>query len=179
MSFLFGKKNKQQQQQQQPTNALPPATREITSSHGPAQQPAALNGAIARDAEKSRGGQQPPVTTPSGSVNNSLSSLQGAASAPAPEQKALRDKTDPNAQVPPAVSPLPCACADCDRMQTPDWPPIPPNLPTLGPPAGLTSPPAIPSLDTALPSIPQPRKMAPSISWEDSLAAPRSKATYG
>ncbi|USP82589.1 uncharacterized protein yc1106_09863 [Curvularia clavata] len=95
MSFLFGKKSKHQQQP--PSSALPPATRNITSSHGPDQQPpAALNGASSRDADKSRGAPQGPSSTPSGSVNNSLSSLQAST----PEQKALRDKTDPNAQNP-------------------------------------------------------------------------------
>ncbi|KAJ6197018.1 hypothetical protein J3E72DRAFT_420553 [Bipolaris maydis] len=96
MSFLFGKKNKQQQQQA--TTALPPATRDITSAHGPSQHPPALNGATARDAEKSRGAPPGPSTTPSGSVNNSLSSLQGSVNTSTPEQKALREKTDPNAQ---------------------------------------------------------------------------------
>ncbi|RMZ72919.1 cell polarity [Pyrenophora seminiperda CCB06] len=100
MSFLFGKKNKQQQ-----ANALPPATREITSSHGPGQPPPAANGvngsnptssAPARDvAERPRGGSQGQNSTPGGSVNNSLSSLQNA---PTPEPKALREKTDPNGQ---------------------------------------------------------------------------------
>jgi len=115
MSFLFGKKNKQQQ-----ANALPPATREITSSHGPGQPPPAANGANGlnglngpnpanpaptRDVvERPRGGSQTQNSTPGGSVNNSLSSLQNA---PTPEPKALREKTDPNSQVRPQTSPPP------------------------------------------------------------------------
>src|SRR5689334_2414613 len=117
MSFLFGKKSKHQQQP--PSSALPPATRNITSSHGPDQQPpAALNGASSRDADKSRGAPQGPSSTPSGSVNNSLSSLQAST----PEQKALRDKTDPNAQVRLAALLLHWVhpCADYCRIQTPD-----------------------------------------------------------
>ncbi|KAK1911026.1 hypothetical protein P3342_011628 [Pyrenophora teres f. teres] len=99
MSFLFGKKNKQQ------ANALPPATREITSSHGPGQPPPTANGANGNIAasgppprdvvERPRGGSQTQNSTPAGSVNNSLSSLQNA---PTPEPKALREKTDLNGQ---------------------------------------------------------------------------------
>jgi hypothetical protein len=92
MSFLFGKKNKQQ------SNALPPATREITSSHGQAAPPAALNGAV-RDVEKSRPGPQSQNSTPSASVNNSISSLQNHGNATTPEPKALRERADPNVQV--------------------------------------------------------------------------------
>ncbi|EDU50276.1 kelch domain-containing protein 3 [Pyrenophora tritici-repentis Pt-1C-BFP] len=98
MSFLFGKKNKQQ------ANALPPATREITSSHGPGQPPPTANGISANIAasgppprdvvERPRGGSQTQNSTPGGSVNNSLSSLQNA---PTPEPKA-REKMDPNGQ---------------------------------------------------------------------------------
>lgn len=122
MSFLFGKKNKQQQQQQQapqqPANALPPATRDISSSHGPGHQPSTSNGANnIRDAEKSRGGPPAQTSTPGGSANNSLSSLQNALSAQAPEPKALREKTDANPQVRPALpcpalSPSASMCAD-------------------------------------------------------------------
>jgi hypothetical protein len=95
MSFLFGKKNKQQ------TNALPAATREITSSHGQAAPPATLNGAVLRDAEKNRPGPQaqqvqPQNSTPGGSVNNSFSSLNNQGNATTPEPKALRDRADPN-----------------------------------------------------------------------------------
>ncbi|KAF2752339.1 hypothetical protein M011DRAFT_393400 [Sporormia fimetaria CBS 119925] len=68
MSFLFGKKSKQPQ-----GNALPPATREISSSHGPGSQiPGPAAGG--RDPEKGRG-QPPQMTTPGTSVNNSLNSL--------------------------------------------------------------------------------------------------------
>ncbi|KNG44240.1 cell polarity protein [Stemphylium lycopersici] len=101
MSFLFGKKSKQQQQ---PPNALPPATREITSSHGPGQPPSAANGANIRQVEKPREGPPTQTSTPGGSVNNSLSSLREVTSAPAPapapEPKALREKTDLNTQNP-------------------------------------------------------------------------------
>jgi hypothetical protein len=94
MSFLFGKKNKQQ------TNALPAATREITSSHGQATPPAALNGAVLRDAEKTRPGPQAQTqalsSTPGGSVNNSFSSLNNQSNSATPEPKALRDRADPN-----------------------------------------------------------------------------------
>lgn len=95
MSFLFGKKNKQQ------SNALPAATREITSSHGPAPPPvgAAPNGGAIRDAEKNRPGPQSQTPTPGSSVNNSFSSLNNQGNATAPEQKALRDRADPNPQV--------------------------------------------------------------------------------
>lgn len=93
MSFLFGKKNKQQ------SNALPAATREITSSHGPAPPAAAPNGGAARDVEKTRPGPQSQTPTPGGSVNNSFSSLNNQSIATTPEPKALRDRADPNAQV--------------------------------------------------------------------------------
>jgi hypothetical protein len=95
MSFLFGKKNKQ------PANALPAATRDITSSHGPGQAtpPVAPNGAPVRDVEKTRPGPQTQTPTPDRSVNNSLSSLQNQPLANAPEPKALRDRADPNSQV--------------------------------------------------------------------------------
>lgn len=91
MSFLFGKKNKQQ------AGALPPATRDIGSSHGqpnPASQIPAPNGAAPRelaDKQRSNSGS----THGNSSVNNSLSSLQGApnpSSAASPEPKALRDQ---------------------------------------------------------------------------------------
>ncbi|KAF1838492.1 cell polarity protein-like protein [Decorospora gaudefroyi] len=92
MSFLFGKKSKQQ------ANALPPATRDISSSHGQAQPSAAVNGAGVRDVEKARGGPQTQTPTPGSSVNNSLSSLQNPGNATTPEPKALREKADPNPQ---------------------------------------------------------------------------------
>ncbi|KAH3920936.1 hypothetical protein HBH56_011820 [Parastagonospora nodorum] len=94
MSFLFGKKNKQQ------SNALPAATREITSSHGPAPPPvgAPPNGAAIRDGEKNRPGPQSQTPTPGSSVNNSFSSLNNQGNATAPEPKALRDRADPNPQ---------------------------------------------------------------------------------
>lgn len=88
MSFLFGKKSKP------PAGALPPATREITSSHGPGPQVANINGAVARDPEKARGGSQGQTPTPGGSVNNSLSSLQGQGGNATPEPKALRERSD-------------------------------------------------------------------------------------
>jgi len=95
MSFLFGKKSKQQ------GNPLPAATREITSSHGPnGPQPASLNGPP-REKDGPRPGPQPQTntSTPSGSVNNSLSSLQGReAQAVAPEPKALRERGGSNEQ---------------------------------------------------------------------------------
>ncbi|KAF1934316.1 uncharacterized protein M421DRAFT_50675 [Didymella exigua CBS 183.55] len=99
MSFLFGKKSKQQQQQ---GNALPPATRDITSSHGrEGPQPASLNGPLGGK-DNSRPGPQPPTatSTPSGSVNNSLSSLQGrdGLGVVAPEPKALRERAGSNEQ---------------------------------------------------------------------------------
>jgi hypothetical protein len=99
MSFLFGKKNKQQ------ANALPAATREITSSHGPGQATppvapnVAPNGAPVREVEKIRAGPQMQTPTPERSVNNSLSSLQNQPTGNAPEPKALRDRADPNSQV--------------------------------------------------------------------------------
>lgn len=96
MSFLFGKKSKQQ------SNALPPASRQITSSHGPDSQPAQPNGPTRKDSD-GRPGPQPQTSnsTPSGSVNNSLSSLQGreGQGAIAPEPKALRERAGSNEQV--------------------------------------------------------------------------------
>ncbi|KAF1964679.1 hypothetical protein BU23DRAFT_53122 [Bimuria novae-zelandiae CBS 107.79] len=115
MSFLFGKKNKQQQQ----SSALPPATRDIGSSHGQppaASQTPAPNGPGPRDVlEKSRNGSGTQPSTPgSSSVNNSLSSLQGPASAASPEPKALRDQGNVdlaggarNTRGPPESSPYP------------------------------------------------------------------------
>ncbi|KAF2856554.1 hypothetical protein T440DRAFT_383350 [Plenodomus tracheiphilus IPT5] len=98
MSFLFGKKSKP------PPSALPAATREITSSHGPAPQPASLNGAATRDIsfEKNRAGAQSQTPTPGGSVNNSLSSLQNQGLSSTPEPKALRERAEPNGQNAPA-----------------------------------------------------------------------------
>ncbi|XPS94014.1 Negative regulator of mitotic exit [Ascochyta lentis] len=94
MSFLFGKKNKQQ------NNALPSTTRDITSSSGPAPQPAPPNGPAARDKDTNRPAPHPHTntSTPSGSVNNSLSSLQGHGGAIAPEPKALRERAGSNEQ---------------------------------------------------------------------------------
>jgi hypothetical protein len=92
MSFLFGKKSKQQ------GNALPPATRGLTSSDGrEPPQPASLNGPPGGK-DGGRPGPQPQTgnSTPSGSVNNSLSSLQGAI---APEPKPLRERAGSNEQV--------------------------------------------------------------------------------
>jgi hypothetical protein len=91
MSFLFGKKNKQ------PANALPAATRDITSSNGQALPPALAGGAV-REVEKNRPGPQAQTSTPGGSVNNSFSSLN-AGVIPAPEPKALRERADSNTQV--------------------------------------------------------------------------------
>ncbi|KAF2476311.1 cell polarity protein-like protein [Lindgomyces ingoldianus] len=111
MSFLFGKKNKQQQQQQ--NNALPPATRDISSSHGPGSQIPTANGLSGRDPEKGRGVPPPTQTpTPGASVNNSLSSLQNPATTASPEPKTLRDRADSDYQNPrsgrnPGDSPYP------------------------------------------------------------------------
>ncbi|KAH6620168.1 hypothetical protein C7974DRAFT_363547 [Boeremia exigua] len=99
MSFLFGKKNKQQ------PNALPAATREITSAHGPGPQVASLNGPL-REKDAARPAPQPQqqpqhsnTSTPSGSVNNSLSSLQGRdGQGITPEPKALRERAGSNEQ---------------------------------------------------------------------------------
>ncbi|KAF2131965.1 cell polarity protein-like protein [Dothidotthia symphoricarpi CBS 119687] len=95
MSFLFGKKSKP------PTSALPPAVREISSSNGQGAPPTSLNGAL-REPDKSRPGpqSQPPQSqtpTPGGSVNTSLSSLQGPTSATPPEPKSLlRERAESN-----------------------------------------------------------------------------------
>lgn len=105
MSFLFGKKNKQQQ-----ANALPPATRDITSSQGrDPPQPASLNAPPgAKDPDRPGPQPQTSTSTPSGSVNNSLSSLQGrdGLGAIVPEPKALRERASSNEQVR-------CACLLC------------------------------------------------------------------
>ncbi|KAF2109717.1 hypothetical protein BDV96DRAFT_502114 [Lophiotrema nucula] len=97
MSFLFGKKSKQQG-----GGALPPATRSISSSHGPNSQIPTVNGAV--DPEKSRGVPQPQpqsqpqtqTSTPGGSVNNSFSSL--TQNPGVPEPKALRERSDSESQ---------------------------------------------------------------------------------
>ncbi|KAF2192504.1 hypothetical protein K469DRAFT_735480 [Zopfia rhizophila CBS 207.26] len=94
MSFLFGKKNKQQ------NNALPAATREISSSHGQGSQIPTANGLSGRDPEKSRGGPQMQTPTPGASVNNSLSSLQNPGSTASPEPKTLRDRSESDYQNP-------------------------------------------------------------------------------
>ncbi|KAF2007519.1 hypothetical protein P154DRAFT_120301 [Amniculicola lignicola CBS 123094] len=98
MSFLFGKKNKQQ------SNALPAATRDIGSSHGPGSQIPTTNGAGGRDPEKARDRAQGQTPTPGGSVNNSISSLTNTgpgaigASAPSGDAKAPRDRPDADFQ---------------------------------------------------------------------------------
>jgi hypothetical protein len=99
MSFLFGKKNKQQQQQQQQSSALPPATRDISSSHGqPGPTIAATSGPNGlpgpREPEKGRGAPPSQTPTPGASVNNSFSSLQGPSNTASPEPKALRERAD-------------------------------------------------------------------------------------
>ncbi|KAJ4358641.1 Negative regulator of mitotic exit [Didymosphaeria variabile] len=111
MSFLFGKKNKQQ------GGALPPATRDIGSSHGPPpanSQIPAPNGTGAREVvEKPRSGSATQNSTPgNNSVNNSLSSLNAGNTA-SPEPKALRDQGNAdfagarNTRGPPETSPYP------------------------------------------------------------------------
>ncbi|KAL5391085.1 hypothetical protein DPSP01_001575 [Paraphaeosphaeria sporulosa] len=114
MSFLFGKKNKQQQ-----AGALPPATRDIGSSHGPppaGSQIPAPNGTGAREpsSEKQRSGSGTQTSTPgNNSANNSFSSLSAGNTA-SPEPKALRDQGNAdfaggprNARGPPESSPYP------------------------------------------------------------------------
>ncbi|KAF2265300.1 hypothetical protein CC78DRAFT_553042 [Lojkania enalia] len=92
MSFLFGKKNKQQ------NSALPPATRNISSSHGQGSQIPTVNGSGSLDVEKNRSGPQAQSATPGVSVNNSLSSLQNPTNTSSPEPKALRDRSDSDFQ---------------------------------------------------------------------------------
>ncbi|KAK5145141.1 hypothetical protein LTR04_001371, partial [Oleoguttula sp. CCFEE 6159] len=91
MSFLFGKSKKHERA------ALPPATRNITSSDGPSSQGPTQNGLPgSRDGDKPRTHQQTP--TPGTSVNNSSNSLGGMTdkplNAPSQEQKTLRDWPD-------------------------------------------------------------------------------------
>jgi hypothetical protein len=93
MSFLFGKKNKQQQ-----GSALPQASRELSSSHGPASQPPLANGGPGREPEKGRAGPPGQASTPGTSVNNSLSSLNALNTA-SPEPKGLRERSDSDYQV--------------------------------------------------------------------------------
>ncbi|KAF2643092.1 hypothetical protein P280DRAFT_394210 [Massarina eburnea CBS 473.64] len=98
MSFLFGKKNKPQANAaREAANALPPATREITSSHGP--PPA--NIPAPREQEKVlRTGPPPQASTPSGgSVNNSLSSLNGPGITASPEPT-MRNRAEVSASIP-------------------------------------------------------------------------------
>lgn len=195
MSFLFGKKSKQQH-----ANALPHAARDITSSHGREQpQPASLNGPPAAKEPIRPGpapgpgpGSQPQTanSTPSGSVNNSLSSLQGREpqGAIAPEPKALRERAGSNEQVrntwtlslPPALPDLLILRNRAPCSRPPDLNLVrPKNPPTRGPLDASTSPPATPSHATAPPSTRSPPKMASSTSWEASLAAQQSRATSG
>lgn len=103
MSFLFGgKKHKQQHQ----GSALPPATREISSSHGPGERSQGP-GSIGSQ-EKGRPGPQPQPQQNSApnSVNTSLSSLnapsQQSPDAPAPR---TRERSDSDFQVSPRQSP--------------------------------------------------------------------------
>ncbi|KAF2805385.1 uncharacterized protein BDZ99DRAFT_541257 [Mytilinidion resinicola] len=94
MSFLFGKKKHQQ------NTALPPATRDISSSHGPGSMIPAPNGVAVRDPEKARNGPQAQTPTPGSSVNNSLSSLQNPRTTSSPEPKTLRERSDSEVQNP-------------------------------------------------------------------------------
>lgn len=175
MSFLFGKKSKQQ-----PSGALPPATRDISSSSGPGQPPPVANGANVRDPEKGRAGQSQ-TPTPGGSVNNSLSSLQASQlSMTPPEPKALRDRADSNLQVRP-LSALPLAHPLTPCCRTPTLERLAIQLNPLTPGRLVDSPlrQAILSLAMEPLSTLLPRKMAPFISWEGSWAALRSRAICG
>ncbi|CAI6337713.1 unnamed protein product [Periconia digitata] len=90
MSFLFGKKNKSSAANaaRDSPSALPPATRDISSSQGPpAQVPAP------RDAEKPRGPVQA-ATPVGGSANNSFSSLQNQGTTASPEPS-MRNRGEP------------------------------------------------------------------------------------
>ncbi|KAI9833335.1 MAG: hypothetical protein M1819_003730 [Sarea resinae] len=82
MAFLFKSKKHQ--------SAIPPATRDITSSGGPAP---ATNGFVV--GKEKDGKDRPPnqTPTPGSSVNNSLNSL-GGANTPSPDQKLSRDRLD-------------------------------------------------------------------------------------
>ncbi|KAL9065896.1 MAG: hypothetical protein Q9157_007323 [Trypethelium eluteriae] len=83
MAFLFKSKKNQ-------NPALPPATRNITSSDGPGSQIPVANGFSGGD--KSRMQYTP---TPGSSVNNSLNSVGGNANTPSPESKTLqRERAD-------------------------------------------------------------------------------------
>jgi hypothetical protein len=89
MSFLFGKKNKPAgNAARDAPSALPPATRDITSSQGPppSQTPVPREPEKGDKVEKGRPG--PPAQTPTpggGSVNNSFSSLQRPSNTSSPE----------------------------------------------------------------------------------------------
>ncbi|KAF2090070.1 hypothetical protein K490DRAFT_62943 [Saccharata proteae CBS 121410] len=90
MAFLFKSKKAP------PTSALPPATREITSSHGPPSNIPAPNGMRARegDAPKEAPSGKPAQTpTPGSSVNNSLNSLQDVSNG-SPDQREARARAD-------------------------------------------------------------------------------------
>lgn len=95
MAFLFGKKKQQQQY-----STTPAQSKDGPGAAGaaPASSIPTVNGmpAGARDREKEGGPNQSP--TPSGSLNNSINSLQNGGT-PSPEQKALRDKGDLDFQV--------------------------------------------------------------------------------
>jgi hypothetical protein len=181
MSFLFGKKSKQQ------GNALPPASRGLTSSDGrEPPQPASLNGPPGGK-DSGRPGPQPQTanSTPSGSVNNSLSSLQGRDGQPiAPEPKALRERAGSNEQVG-----RNCffrrstqVLTMCDRVlySKPGLKAVLPKIPhTRGPLDASISPPATRFHATAPQSTRSPPKMALSTLWEVSLAAQQLRAISG
>lgn len=98
MSFLFGKKSKPPP----PSNPLPAATRDITSSHGPSGS----NGPAPRDISLDKTRPTPPsqASTPAASLNNSLNSLQNqalslTAAAPLDAKPLVRDRSESNAPV--------------------------------------------------------------------------------
>ncbi|OJD33926.1 cell polarity protein [Diplodia corticola] len=99
MAFLFKSKK-----QQPPASALPAASRNITSSDGPppASSIPTANGARAgpppREAEPARNSPQAQTPTPTASVNNSVSSLQGTEHTASPEPTKLRERSNSQLQ---------------------------------------------------------------------------------
>ncbi|KAL1644197.1 Negative regulator of mitotic exit [Diplodia intermedia] len=100
MAFLF----KSKKQQQPPASALPAASRNITSSDGPppASSIPTANGARAgpppREVEQARNSPQAQTPTPTASVNNSVSSLQGTEHTASPEPTKLRERSNSQLQ---------------------------------------------------------------------------------
>lgn len=96
MSFLFGKKKTEKQQNAAPTPP-PGASRDIASSHGPSNSGSMIPTPNGIPDPRARAANQTP-TPGSGSVNNSMSSLQsggpGPRSVDSPEPKGMQPRDE-------------------------------------------------------------------------------------